>query len=159
MINSIQDLIWASNFYTQKAEDKNHELSAFEGVVARNGEAKKVKDLEGEVGFYQLMVELLEEQIDEEVMAYMDGKDAIVYVSPDEAKQAEGSAYDIPDIDKMINPDDLFNTEEDVEEFIRETTSIPDLAAFKDRCEQEELYHYCEIIQAKINSLGGSDPI
>lgn len=53
----------------------------------------------------------------------------------------------------LINPSNLFTSVEEITSFISLTDNIIELGAFLNELIKEELYEYCQIVQAKIDYL------
>lgn len=56
----------------------------------------------------------------------------------------------------LINPSNLFDSVEEVLDFISLSDNIEELEAFNNACLDEELYEYCQLINTRINELRGN---
>ena len=56
----------------------------------------------------------------------------------------------------LINPSNLFDSVEEVLDFISLSDNIEELEAFLLECQKEELYYYCQVINTRINELRGN---
>ena len=54
---------------------------------------------------------------------------------------------------EMISPSNLFKSEQEVITFVEIPCTVEDLNLFLKKCEEEELYEYCIVVQNKLNKL------
>ena len=54
-------------------------------------------------------------------------------------------------IKQLLSPSNLFNSLEEVKEFLEISSTVKDKQCFLEACIEEELYEYCSIINNKIN--------